>query len=166
MKKIRVNIQLQNLQIRPKMYHRQGHQQPLNLLEFQLQILIPDKTHDPQSSSNTSPERYITFEIPPSPTEEIQNETQNTSSIPNTSVNVLSPTRNNPTNSRGLPLSTYYPPSVPAMYRYPHATRQATNNRNNSQQYDPLNYTFFHHIIQIFQQITNIKNLLKIIIPI
>ena len=101
-------------------------------------------THDPQSSSNTPPQRYIiTFENPLSPTEEIQNETQNTASFPNTSVNVLSPTRNNPTTSRGLPRSTYDPPSVPFMYRYPNTTCQATNNSNNNQQNDPFTYTIF-----------------------
>ena len=101
-------------------------------------------THDAQSSSNTPPQRYITFGFPPSPTEEIQNETQKTTSLPNISVNVLSPTRNNPTTSRGLPRSTYDTPSVPCMCRYPNTTRQATNdNNNNNQQNDPFNYTFF-----------------------
>ena len=34
-------------------------------------------THDPQSYSDTSPHRNITFTIPPSPEETVQNRTQN-----------------------------------------------------------------------------------------
>ena len=103
-------------------------------------VRIPTRTinpkqniHDPQSSSNTSPQRYITFEIPPSPTEEVQNEIQKTTSIPNTSGNVLSPTRNNPTTTGNLPRSTYDPPSVPSMYKYSNTTHQATTSSNNNQ---------------------------------
>ena len=98
-------------------------------------------TQDPQPSSNISSQRYITFEIPSSPTEELQNETQNTNSIPNTSVNVMSPTRNNPTTSRNFSRSTYDPPSVPSIYREPNTTRQTSTTTN--RQYDPFRYTFF-----------------------
>ena len=98
-------------------------------------------TQDPQPSSNISSQRYITFEIPSSPLEELQNETQNTNSIPNTSVNVLSPTRNNPTTSRNFSRSTYDPPSVPSIYRESNTTRQPTN--TTTRQYDPFRYTFF-----------------------
>ena len=118
-------------------------------------VKIPTKTinprqniHDPPSSSKISPQRYITFEIPPSPNEEVQNKTQNITSIPYTSVIVLSPTRNTPSTTRDLPRSTYDPPSVPSVYRLSNKTRQATSIRNNNQQtssshYDPFNYTCF-----------------------
>ena len=104
--------------------------------------------HDPQSSPNLSAQRYITFELPPSPNEEVQNETQKITFIPNTSVNVLSPTRIDPSTTRDIPRSTYDPPSVPSVYQYTNKTRQATSIRNNNQQtscsyYDPFNYSFF-----------------------
>ena len=119
-------------------------------------VRIPTGTNNPrqilpnsQSSLNSSPQRYITFEIPPSPTDEVENEIQNTTSIPNTSVNVLSPTRNNP-----LLQETYLVPHMilhqfhQKVYKFSNTTHQATTSRNNNQQtshsyYDPFNYTFF-----------------------
>ena len=103
---------------------------------------------DSQSPLNTSPPRYITVEIPPSPTEEVQNEIQNMTSIPNTSVNVSSPTRNNPNTSRNIPRSTYDPPLVSSIYKNSNTQQQAITSRTNNQQtshayYDPFNYTFF-----------------------
>ena len=50
-------------------------------------------THDPQSYSDTSPHRNITFTIPPSPEEIVEDRTQNINSIHDVSVNVLLPTR-------------------------------------------------------------------------
>ena len=44
-------------------------------------------THDPQSYSDTSPHRNITFTFPPSPEKVIQHRTQNITSIRDTSVN-------------------------------------------------------------------------------
>ena len=71
-------------------------------------------THNPQSNSDTSPNRYITFTIQPSPDEEvIQDRTQNITNTRDTSVNVLSPTRTIPNNTRIKTRSTYDPPSVP-----------------------------------------------------
>ena len=117
-------------------------------------VRIPTKTvnsrqdiHDPQSSPNISPQRYITFELPPSP-EEVQNETQNITSIPNTSVNVLSPTRINPSTTRDIARSIYDPPSVPSIYKHTNKTRQSTSIRNNNHQtsrshYNPLSSSFF-----------------------
>ena len=50
-------------------------------------------TYDPQSYSDTSPRRIITFNFPTNSDDEIQDETQNITSPRNTSVNVSSPTR-------------------------------------------------------------------------
>ena len=70
-------------------------------------------THDPQSYSHTSPHRNITFTIPPSPEEIVQDRTQNITSIRNISVNVLSSTRTS-NNTRNTTRPTYDPPSVPS----------------------------------------------------
>ena len=45
MKTIQVSIPLQNLQLQHKMHHKLKYQQPLNLLEFQLELLTQDKIH-------------------------------------------------------------------------------------------------------------------------
>ena len=50
-------------------------------------------THDPQSYLDTSSHRHITFNLPTHSDEVVQDETQNITSIRDTSVNVLSPTR-------------------------------------------------------------------------
>ena len=42
---MQVSILLQNLQLQHKMYHKLRHQQPLNLLEFQIGLLVQDKIH-------------------------------------------------------------------------------------------------------------------------
>ena len=42
-KTIQVSIPLQNLQLQHKMHHKLKYQQPLNLLEFQLELLARDK---------------------------------------------------------------------------------------------------------------------------
>ena len=74
-------------------------------------------THDPQSNSDTSPHRYITFTIPPSPEEEVvQDRTQNITSTRDTSVNVLSPSR---TISNSTP--------VPSLFKHPTKTIRSTN---------------------------------------
>ena len=43
MKTMQVSTLLQNLQLEHKMLHKLRHQQPLNLLEFQLRLLVHDK---------------------------------------------------------------------------------------------------------------------------
>ena len=45
MKTKQVSIPLQNLQLQPKMHHKLKYQQPLNLLEFQQELLAHDKIH-------------------------------------------------------------------------------------------------------------------------
>ena len=139
-------------------------------------VRIPTKTvnprqniHNPQSSLNISPQRYITFELPPSPDEEVQNETQNITSIPNTCVNVLSPTRINPSTTRDIARSIYDPSSVPSIYKHTNKTRQSTSIQTIFTKL--LVHTiihlvnpFFHHLIQISPHAISINMLLKIII--
>ena len=62
-------------------------------------------TYDPQSSSDTSPRRIITFFFPSISDEEIPEEDHNITSIRNTSVNVSSPTRTSPNNTQNIPRS-------------------------------------------------------------
>ena len=81
-------------------------------------------THDPQSYSDTSPHRNITFTIPPSPEEIVQDRTQNTTSIRDFSVNVLSPTRTISINTRNTTRPIYDPPSVPSVFKHPNKTIQ------------------------------------------
>ena len=50
-------------------------------------------TNNPQSYSDSSPRRIITFNFPSDSDDEIQDETQNITSLRNTSVDVSSPTR-------------------------------------------------------------------------
>ena len=50
-------------------------------------------TQDPQSYLDTSPHRNISFNFPSHPDEKVQDETQNITSIRDSSLNVLSPTR-------------------------------------------------------------------------
>ena len=45
MKTMQMSILPQNLQLRHKMHHELRHQQPLNLLELQLGLLVQDKIH-------------------------------------------------------------------------------------------------------------------------
>ena len=105
-------------------------------------------THDPQSYSDTSPHRHIIFTIPPSPEEVVQNRTQNITSIRDTSVNVLSPTRTISNSTRNITQPIFDPPSVPSVFKHPKKTIRSENNHNNnhqtsSQLYDPFNYSFF-----------------------
>ena len=74
-------------------------------------------THNPQSSPDTSPNRYKTFTFPPSPEEEIiQDRTQNITTTRDISVSVLSPTKIN--NTRNKTRFTYDPPSVPSVFKH------------------------------------------------
>ena len=81
-------------------------------------------THDPQSYLNTSPHRNITFNFPPQPDEGVQEETQNLSSIRETSVNGLSPTRTISNNTRNIIRSIYDPPSLPYVFKHSNKTRK------------------------------------------
>ena len=106
-------------------------------------------THNPQSSSDTSPNQYRIFTIPPGPDEEvIQDTTQIITNNRDTSVNVLSPTRTIPNNIRKKTRPTYDPPSVSSVLKQPTKTFRSENNHNNKQQtssqlYDPFSYSFF-----------------------
>ena len=91
-------------------------------------------THDPQSYLDTSPHRKITFNFPPHPDEGVQEETQNITSIRETSVNVLSPTRTISNNTRNITRSIYDPPSLPSVFKHSNKTSQPENNRNNNHQ--------------------------------
>ena len=105
-------------------------------------------THDPQSYLDTSPHRNITFNLPPHSDEVGKYETQNITSIRDTSVNVLSPTRTISNNTRNITRSIYDPPPLPSAFTHSNKTIQPENNRNNNQQtssqhYDSFNYSFF-----------------------
>ena len=105
-------------------------------------------THDPQSYLDTSPHRNITFNFPPHPDNVVQDETQKKTSIRDTSVNVLSPTRTISKNTRNITRSIYDPPSLPSVFKHSNNTIQPVNSRNNNQQsstqhYDPFNYYLF-----------------------
>ena len=111
-------------------------------------------THNPQSSPDTSQNRYKTFTFPPSPEEEItQDRTQNITNTRDISaVNVLSPTKTNNTGNKTH--LTYEPPSIPSVFKHSTRTDQSENIHNNNQQtstssqlYDPLNYSFFSPFI-------------------
>ena len=124
-------------------------------------------THDPQSSLDTHPHRNITFNLPLHSYEVVEDETQNITSIRDTSPNVLSPTRTISRHTRHTTRSIYDPPSIPSAFQQSNRTIQPENNRNNqqtsSQHYDPFNYSFFHHLIQIFKQ-TIVKMFLNLTI--
>ena len=99
---------------------------------------------DPQPYLDTSPRRNITFNFH----DEVQGETQNTTSIRNTSVNVSSPPRSVSNNTRNITRLRYDPPSIPSAFQQSNTTSQPENNSNNNQQtssryYDPFKYSFF-----------------------
>ena len=73
---------------------------------------------------------------------------ENITSIRDTSVNVLSPTRTISNNTRKITQSIYDPPSLPSTFKHSTKTIQPENYRNNiqqtsSQHYDQFNYSFF-----------------------
>ena len=114
-------------------------------------VRIPTRIVSPRQNthdSDTFPNRNITFNLPSSPNEMVQDGTQNITSIRDTSVNVLSPTRTIFNSTRKITRSVYDPLSVPSVFKYPNRTMQPENNHNNNQQtssqhYDPFNYSFF-----------------------
>ena len=79
---------------------------------------------------------------------QVQNETQYETSMRDTSVNVLSPTRTIPSNTRIITRTKYDPPSIPSAFQQSNTTIQPETNSNNNQQtssqyYDPFNYSIF-----------------------
>ena len=118
---------------------------------------------DPQPSQNTLQNRNITFNLPHYPEENTQNETQeniqnetqdtiqentqHVNSIRNTSVNVLSPTRNASNSPRYMTRSRYDPPSIPSAFQSNRPIQSNDNQNDNqpssSRYYSPFNYSFF-----------------------
>ena len=109
-------------------------------------------TYDPQSYSDTSPRRNITFNFPSNSDDEIQEETQNITSYRITSVDVSSPTRTNLDNTQNIKTtqnitrSMYDASSLPSTFKYPNKTIRSENNNNqqtsSSRYYNPFNYSF------------------------
>ena len=114
-----MKIPFQNLQLQHKMHQKLGHQQTTNLLEFQLGLLVQDKIH---MIHNHTPRRNITFNFPSNSDDEIQDETQNITSLRNTSVNVSSPTRTISNTTQNITRSIYDHPSLPSIFKYPNKT--------------------------------------------
>ena len=111
-------------------------------------------TYNPQSYSNTSPRRIITFNFPSNSDDEIQDETQNITSLRNTSVDVSSTTRTildttqNINTTQNITRSMYDPPSPPSTFEYPNKTIRSEDNDNqqvSSRYYDPFIYSFYPH---------------------
>ena len=108
--------------------------------------------YNPQSYSDTSPRRIINFNFPSNSDDEIQDETQNITSLRNTSVEVSSPTRTildttqNINTTQNITRSMYHPPSLPSTFKYPNKTIRSEDNNNqqtSSRYYDPFNYSFY-----------------------
>ena len=124
-----------------------------HLVRVPTRVVSPrPNTYDPQSYSDTSPRRNITFNFPSNPDDEIQEETQNITPFRNTSVDVSSPTRTildntpNINTTQSITRSMYDPPSLPSTFKYPNKTIRSENNNNqqtSSRYYDPFNYSFY-----------------------
>ena len=107
----------------------------------------------PNTHSNTSPNRNITFNLPR--TDETHDETHDTShddilttsNAQNISVNVASPTRTIPDSTRYTTQSRYDPPSIPSAFRSNRSISSINNYNDNpqtsNQYYDPFNYNFY-----------------------
>ena len=91
-------------------------------------------THDPQSYSEKSSHRNITFNFPPHADEVVQDETQNITPIRDTSVNVFSPSRTISNSTRNITWSIFDTPSIPSVFKHPNKTIQPENNSNNNRQ--------------------------------
>ena len=123
------------------------------LVRVPTRIVSPrPKTYDPQSYSDTSPRRNITFNFPSNSDDELQEKTQTISSFRNTSVDVSSPTRTILDNTQNINTtqdkthSMYDPPSLPSTFKNPNKTIRTENNNNqqtSSRYYDPFNYSFY-----------------------
>ena len=90
-------------------------------------------TYDPQSYSDTSPRRNLTFNFPSNSDDEIQDETQNTTSLRSTAINVSSPTRTIYNHTLNTTRSRYDPQSIPSAFQQSNITIQSENNHNNNQ---------------------------------
>ena len=112
-------------------------------------------TLDPQPNVDILQNRNITFNFPPHPDENTQNETQSIIqedtqhiiSVCNTSVNVSSPTRTTFNNPRYMTRPRYDPPSISSAFQS-NRSIQLNENHNDyqptsSRYYDPFNYSFF-----------------------
>ena len=110
-------------------------------------VRIPTRSVNPRQNTY-DPQLY----------EVVQDETPNITSLRDTSVNVSSPTIFIYNKTRNITRSRYDPPSIPIVFQQSNTTIQPVNNSNTNQQissryYDPFNYSFFHHLKQIFKQI-------------
>ena len=116
-----------------------------HLVRVPTRVVSPrPNTYDPQSYSDTSPRRNITFNFHSNSDDEIQNETQNITSFRNTSVDVSSLTRtildttHNISTTRYINTSYIYkktrsmydPPSLPSTFKYQNNTIRSENNNN------------------------------------
>ena len=108
MKTIQVNIPPQNLQFQHKMHHKLGHQQTTNLLEFQLGLLVQDQIHMIHNHTQIHLHDATLLSTFPSD-DELQDETQNLTSLRNISVNFSSPTRTISNTTQSITRSIYDP---------------------------------------------------------
>ena len=109
-------------------------------------------TYNPQSYSDTSPRRNISFNFASNSDDEIHDETQNITSFRNTSVKISSPTRTVLDNTQNINTaqnktrSIYDPPSLPSIFKNPNKTIRSeikNNQQTSSRFYDPFNYSFY-----------------------
>ena len=133
----------------------QAHASSTNnhLVRVPTRVVSPGpNTYDPQSYSDTSPRRNITFNFPSNSDGEVQDETRNSTSFRNTSVDVSSPSRTildntqNIKTTQNITRSMYDPPFLPPTFKYPNKTIRSENNNNqhtSSRYYDPFNYSFY-----------------------
>ena len=108
-----------------------------HLVRVPTRVVSPrQNTYDPQSYSDTSPRRNITINFSSNSDDEIQDETQNITSIRNTSVNVSSPTRTvldntqNINTAQNTTRSMSDPPSLPSLFKNPNKTIRFENDNN------------------------------------
>ena len=124
-----------------------------HLVRVPTRVVSPrQNTYDPQSYSDTSPRRNITFNFSSNSDDEIQDETQNITSFRNTSVNVSSPTRTvldnrqNINTAQNTTRSTYDPPSLPSIFKNPNKTirpENINNQQTSSRYYESFNFSFY-----------------------
>ena len=109
-------------------------------------------TYNPQSYSDTSPRRIITFNFPSNSDDEIQDETQKITSLRNTSADVSSPTgtildtTQNINTTQNKTRFMYDPPSLPSTFKYPtklFRSEDINNQQTSSRYYDPFNYSLY-----------------------
>ena len=135
-----------------------------HLVRVPTRVVSPRPNTYPQSCSETSPRRNITFNFPSNSDDEIQDETQNITSFRNTSVDVSSPTRTildttqNINTTQNITRFMYDSPSLPSTFKYPNKTIPSENNNNqqtSSRYYDPFNYSFYPQSNTIVQTNNN-----------